>query len=97
MPANYVFWRLMLFYTHLLLLLQPSVLWFPIVSFNNDAQMQNHRQGEFCANLMHHESDPGLAGFPTLNVYMAKFTPAERVTRSGRPGYPPWWVTPPIM
>ena len=37
--------------------------------------MQNHRQSEFCANLMYHESDPGKAGYPTLNVYMAKFDP----------------------
>ena len=38
MLANHVFWRLMLFYTHLLLLLQPSVLWLSIVTFNNDAK-----------------------------------------------------------
>ena len=59
MLVNHVFWRLLLFNTHLLLLLQPSVQWLSIVSFNNDAQMQNHRQSEFCANLMYHESDPG--------------------------------------
>ena len=28
--------------------------------------MQSHRQSEFCANLMCHESDPGQAGYPTL-------------------------------
>ena len=28
--------------------------------------MQSHRQSEFCANLMYHESDPGQAGYPTL-------------------------------
>ena len=38
MPANHVLWRLMLVYTHLLLLLQPSVLWLSIVTFNNDAK-----------------------------------------------------------
>ena len=38
MLANQVFWRLMLFNTHLLLLLQPSVLWLSIVSFNNYAK-----------------------------------------------------------
>ena len=38
MLANHVFWRLMLFNTHLLLLLQHSVLWLSIVSFNNDAK-----------------------------------------------------------
>ena len=36
MLANHVFWRLMLFYTHLLLLLRPSVLRRFILSFNND-------------------------------------------------------------
>ena len=35
MLANHVFWRLMLFYTHLLFLQQPSVLWLSIVTFNN--------------------------------------------------------------
>ena len=33
-----MFWGLMLFYTHLLLLLQTSVLWLSIVTFNNDAK-----------------------------------------------------------
>ena len=28
--------------------------------------MQSHRQSEFCANLMYHESDPGQADYPTL-------------------------------
>ena len=56
MPANQVFWRLMLFYTHLLLLLQPSVLWLSIVTFNND---KSHRQSEFCANLMYLDIDLG--------------------------------------
>ena len=34
MLANHVFWALVLFYTHLLLLLQPSVLW----RFKNDGK-----------------------------------------------------------
>ena len=38
MLANHVFWWLMLFYTHLLLLLQPSLLWLSIVTFNNDTK-----------------------------------------------------------
>ena len=46
------------FYTHLLHLLQPSVLWLSIVTF----MMQSHRQSEFCANLMYHESDRQLEG-----------------------------------
>ena len=57
MLANHVFWWLMLFYIHLLLLLQPSVMWLSIITFNNDAK--SHRQSEFRANLMYHESDPG--------------------------------------
>ena len=36
--ANHVFWRFMLFYTYLLLLLQASVLWLSIITFNNDAK-----------------------------------------------------------
>ena len=36
-------------------------------------------------------------GLPHLETFTWKIvTPAERVTRSGRPGYPPWRVTPPI-
>ena len=38
MLANHVFWPSVLFYTRLLLLLQPSVLWLSIVSFNNDGK-----------------------------------------------------------
>ena len=48
MLANHV-------YAHLLLLLQPLVLWLSIVAFNNYA---TRRQSEFRANLMYHESDP---------------------------------------
>ena len=80
MLANHVFWRLMLFNTHLLLLLQHSVLWLSIVSFNNDAKPSPKW---ICSNLKYHESDPGQAGYPTLNVYMAKFDP-------GWEGYPVW-------
>ena len=56
MLANLVFWRLLLFYTHVLLLLQPSMLWLSIATFNSDG---SHRQNEFCSNLMYSESDPG--------------------------------------
>ena len=52
----HVFWRLMLFYIHLLLFCNLQccgVLFLPLI------MMQSHRQGEFCANLMYHESDPG--------------------------------------
>ena len=47
---------LMLFYTHLLLLLRPSVLLLSIVTFNND---KSHRQSEFCAKVIYHEFHPG--------------------------------------
>ena len=58
-----MFWWLMLFYTHLRLLLKPSELWLSIATFNNH---ENHRQSEFCVNLMYHESDPSYGGYPTL-------------------------------
>ena len=38
MLENHVFWRLILFYTHMLLLLHPSVLWRSIITFSNDAK-----------------------------------------------------------
>ena len=47
---------LMLFYTHLLLFLRPSVLLLSIVTFNND---KSHRQSEFCAKVIYHEFHPG--------------------------------------
>ena len=53
--------------------------------------MQSHRQSEFCANLMYHESDPCLAGYPTLKRLNGKILPwlrglpglADRDTRFG--------------
>ena len=39
-------------------LLQPSVLWLSIVTFNNDVKL-SHRPSEFCANLMYYASFPG--------------------------------------
>ena len=38
MLANHVFWWLILLYTHMLLLLQPLVLWLSIAAFKNDAK-----------------------------------------------------------
>ena len=38
MLENLVFWQLLLFYTHVLLLLQTSMLWLSIATFNNDAK-----------------------------------------------------------
>ena len=65
MLANHVFRRLMHLYTHLLLLLKPSVLWI---------MMQSHRQSEFCANLMYYESDPGQAGYPYILSILRNYT-----------------------
>ena len=95
MLANHVFWRLMLFITHLLLMLQPSVLWLSIVSFNNDAKPPTKWiLREFDVSRIR----PQLGGLPHLERLHGKIWPLlERVTRSGRPGYPPWRVTPPIM
>ena len=81
MLANNVFWRLMLFYTHLLLLLQPSVLWLSIVIFNNDAKQP--------PKWIFREFDvlqirPRLSGLLRLETFTwQNLTPAERVTRSG--------------
>ena len=44
--------------------------------------MQSHRQSEFRANLMYHESDPGQAGYPTLKRSHGKIWPRLR----GLPG-----------
>ena len=96
----------MLFYIHLLvLLLQPSVLWLSIVTFN---KMQRNRQNVFDVSRIRSR----LGGLPHLEKFTWKhFTPAKRVTRSGRLGGPPHlsckpdqikmidymdrWVTPP--
>ena len=56
----------MLFYTHLLLLLQPSVLWLSIVTFNNNAKPQ--------PKWILREFD--VLRTPPWNVYMAKFDPS---------------------
>ena len=92
---NHVFWRLMLFNTHLLLLLQPSVLWLSIVTFNNDAKPPpKWILREFDVSRIR----PRLGGLPHLETFTwQNLTPDERLARSGRPGYPPWRVTPPIM
>ena len=88
MLANNVFWRLMLFNTHLLLLLQPSVLWLSIVSFNNDSkpppkwilrEFDVSRIGPRLGGLRHLERLhgkiwPRLRGLPCL---------ADRATRLG--------------
>ena len=96
MLANHVFWRLTLFYTHLLLLLQPSVLWLSIITLNHDAK--SHRQSEVLHEFDVSRIRPRVGGLPHLETFTRQnLTPAERVTWSGRPGNRPWRVTPPIM
>ena len=88
MLANHVFWRLMLLYTHVLLLLQPSVIWLSIATFNNDAKPQ--------PKLILREFDvfrirPRLGGLPLLETLHGKIWPrlrglpglADRATRLG--------------
>ena len=88
MLANHVFWRLMLFYSHLLLLLQPSVLWLSIVTFNNNAKPQ--------PKWILREFD--VLRTPPWNVYMAKFDPGWEgypVWQTGLPalaGHPTYHV-----
>ena len=56
MLEKHLFWRLMLFYTQVAALVGifSAVAFYYILKM-----MQNHRQSEFCTNLMFHESDPG--------------------------------------
>ena len=81
MLANHVLWRLMLsFYTHLLLLLQPSVLWLSIVSFNNDAKLPpKWILLEFDVS----RSGPRLGRLPHLERLHGKIWPLLR-------GFPVW-------
>ena len=90
------FWWLMLFYTDLMLLLQPSVLWLSIVIFNNDAKLwPKWIFREFSiAN-----PTPARWVTPPWNVYMAaKFDPGWegcRVWQTGLPalaGHPTYHV-----
>ena len=77
-----MFWRLMLFYTQMLVLLQPSVLWLSIVTVNNDAK-------PLCAKVyfarIWYITNPTATSrvTPPWSVYMAKFDP-------GWEGYPVW-------
>ena len=78
MLANHVFWLLMLFNTHLLLLLQPSVLWLSIFTFNNDAKPPPKW---FLREFDVSRNRPRRGGLPHLETFMVKFHP-------GREGYP---------
>ena len=88
MLASHELWRSMLFYTHLLLLLQPSVLWLSIVSFNNDAKLPPKSiLREFDVSRIR----PWLRGWPDLERLHGKIWPrlrglpglADRATRLG--------------
>ena len=74
-----LFLWLMLFYTQSLLLLQASVLWHSIVTFNNDAKWPSpkwiYRQFSVA------NPAPAKRVSPPWHVYMAKFDP-------GWEGYP---------
>ena len=79
MLTNHLFWRLMLFYTHLLLLLQPSVWWLSLVTFDNDAKPQpKWILREFDVSRIR----PRLGGYPTLKRLHGKILPRLR----GLPG-----------
>ena len=52
--------------------------------------IQNHRQSEFCTDLMLHESTLVRRVTVTLNVYMAKFDPCSE-------GYPVWQIGLPAL
>ena len=71
---------------HSLLLLQPSVLWHSMVTFNNDAKpLPKWILSEFDVLRIW----PWLGGLPHLEKFTwQNLTSAERVTWSGRPGYP---------
>ena len=74
MLANHEFWRLMHFYTPLLLLLQPSVQWLSIVNFKNDAKPPPKGiLREF--DVLSTNPTPARRVTPPWNVYMAKFDP----------------------
>ena len=74
-----VFRRLMLFYTHVLLLLQPSVQWVSIATFNNDAKpLPKWILREFDVFRIR----PRLGGLPHLETFTWQRLPRLR----GLPG-----------
>ena len=85
----------MLFYTHLLLLLQPSVLWLSIVSVNNDANLPPKSiLREFDVSRIGHR----LGGLPHLERLYGKISPCwegNPVWQTGLPalaGHPTYHV-----
>ena len=84
--GNHVVWWLMHFYTHLLLLVQPSVQWLSIVNFNNDAKSPPRWiLGEFDVSRIR----PRPGGLPHFETFTwQNLTRAQGVTRSaGHPTY----------
>ena len=71
MLANHVFWRLMLFYSHLLLLLQPSLLWLFIVTFLNDANPLPNWYFAWMRRVIN--PTPTRWVNPPWNIYMANW------------------------
>ena len=90
MLANHVFWRLMLFYTHLLLLLQPSVLWLSIVTINNDAKPPpKWILREFDVSRIR----PRPGGLPHLETFTwQNLTPVWRTGQPTLAGHPTYHV-----
>ena len=85
MLANHVFWRLMLFYTHCCSCCNLQCCGFLLLPL----MMQNHRQSEFCANLMYCESDL-ILGDPGA-VSRAGLKGSTKVFKHGRKN--PWVPT----
>ena len=84
-----MFWRLMLFYTHLLLLLQPSVLWLSIATFNNDAKPLRAKVN-FARIWCITNPTATSRVTPPWSVNMAKFD-------SGWEGHPVWQIGLPAL
>ena len=90
MLANHVFWRLMHFYTPLLLLLQPSVQWLSIVNFNNDAKPPpKWILREFDVSRIR----PRPGGLPHLETFTwQNLTPVWRTGQPTLAGHPTYHV-----
>ena len=93
MLANRVFWRFILFYTHLLLLLQPSVMRLSIDTFNDEKPPPKWILREFDVSRIR----PRLGGLLHIETFTIKtrdymdrrVTPPKRVTSPSRSWGPP--------
>ena len=73
MLANQVFWWSMLFYTRMLLLLQPPMLWCKATTKVNFARIQYRKSDPgWEGNLVWQTGLPALAGHPTYHVNVIK-------------------------